>query len=172
MPARNEQRSHSSLSRSQQRIIGAYGSRIAGGSGIIADSMEGSGNSMEESQKHPTNNPENLPVSTSVQSTTRSNSVRSGHAKEIRNSNDIQSTKNNLRSSTSGHYKNSIRRNQEASWTKRTRYKNVNNVDSSEKKWWRFLKWLPGLKVNESGNPHEELSMTTWNIRDNEQCPV
>jgi len=64
---------------------------------------------------------------------------------------------------------------------------NVSNIDSSEKKWWRFLKWLPGLKVlrfprgstvpedrvfDETEN-REELSMTMWNIRDNnEERPV
>lgn len=187
LPARNEQRSYSSLSRSQQRTIGAYGSRIAGtdgGSGI-ADSMEGSGNSIEESQKRPINNPKNLPVSTSVLDTIRTNSVRSGYAKETGN-NDLL-MKNNLRSPTSRHYRDrSIRSNQEVTWTKRTSYKNVSNVGSSEKKWWRFFKWLPGLKVLRFPRnsttpedrmfeeiPREELSMTMWKICDeNEQRPV
>ncbi|XP_011161787.2 pyrokinin-1 receptor isoform X1 [Solenopsis invicta] len=195
LPARNEQRSYSSLSRSQPRTIGAYGSRIAGtngASGIIADSMEGSGNSMEESQKQPINSPEHRPMSSSVLNTPRTNSVRSGHAKETKNNNDVLPARDSSRSLISGHQRNrSIRKNQETSWTKRTRYKNVQNVssiDSFEKKWWRFLKWLPGLKAltfprdstvpedhvfDETGNPHEELSMTMWNIRDsNEQRPV
>ncbi|KAG5326350.1 CAPAR protein, partial [Acromyrmex heyeri] len=131
LPARNEQRSYSSLSRSQQRTIGAYGSRIAeanGESDIIADSMEGSKNSLEEGQQQ----------------------------------------------------------NQEASWIKKTKYKNVHikisNIDSSDKKWWRFFKWFPDLKVLRfprgstvpedrvfDENPHEELSMTMWNVRDNNQ---
>ncbi|XP_018311154.1 neuromedin-U receptor 2 [Mycetomoellerius zeteki] len=190
LPARNEQRSYSSLSRSQQRTIGAYGSRIAeanGDSDIIADSMEGSKNSMEESQQKSINNPENLPVSIRILDATRTNSIRSEHAKEIKNNNDIQPKKNNLRLLTSGHHKNrSIRKNQEASWIKKTKYKNVHikmsNIDSSGKKWWRFFKWFPGLKglkfprgstvpedrvFDETGNPHEELSMTMWNVRDN-----
>jgi len=152
--------------------------------------MEGSGNSMEEIQKQPINNSENLPVSASVPDTTRTNSVRSKHVKETKNNNDIL-PKNKTRSPTSGHHKTrSIQRNQEASWIKKIRYKNVHNVsniDSSEKKWWRFLKWLPGLKVlrfprgstvpedrvfDETEN-REELSMTMWNIRDNnEERPV
>jgi len=81
----------------------------------------------------------------------------------------------------------SIRRNQDTTWSKRTKYKSVHvpNADSSEKKWWRFLKWLPGLKDlkfsgrstvaenHESGNPREELPMTMWNIRGgNEQRPT
>ncbi|XP_077268783.1 pyrokinin-1 receptor [Temnothorax americanus] len=190
LPARNEQRSYSSLSRSQQRTIGAYGSRMAGtDGGIIVDSMEGSGNSMEESKKRPVNDAENPLVSTSVLGTTRTNSVRSGHAKETRNNNDVSSTKNSLRSPSSGRHKDrSIRRSQKGLWTKRTSYKNVTRIDSSEKKWWRFFKWLPGLKVlrfprgstvpedhvfDEAGNPREELSMTMWNVRDNnEQRPV
>ncbi|XP_036150421.1 uncharacterized protein LOC118648206 [Monomorium pharaonis] len=158
--------------------------------------MEGSGNSVEESQRQPINNPENLPASTNVQDITneqaRTNSVQSGHTKETKNNNDVSPTKKNSRSLISGHRKNrSLRKNQETSWTKRTRYKNVQNassIDSSEKKWWRFLKWLPGLKTlrfprgstvpedrvfDETGNPREELSMTMWNIRDsNEQRPV
>ncbi|XP_011647545.1 uncharacterized protein LOC105433800 [Pogonomyrmex barbatus] len=193
LPARNEQRSYSSLSRSQQRTIG--GSRIVGtggGSGIIADSMEGSGNSasVEEGQKQPINNPESPPVTTSVLGIPRTSSVRSGHARETRNNNDILSSKkHSQRSLINEHRKDrSIRRNQEASWIKRTRYKNVSNIDDSEKKWWRFLKWLPGLRVlrfprgstvpedrvfDEAGNPREELSMTMWNVHDNnEQRPV
>ncbi|XP_011872580.1 PREDICTED: neuromedin-U receptor 2-like [Vollenhovia emeryi] len=192
LPERNEHRSYSSLSRSQPRTIGAYGSRIPGtdgGSGIIADSMEGSGNSTEESKKRPVTNPENLPVSSNAPGATRTNSVRGGHVKETRNNNDVLPPKNDLRSPTSGRHKNRpIRRTQETSWTKRTSYTNVSNVDNSEKKWWRFLKWLPGLRVlrfprgstvpedrvfDETGNPREELSMTMWNVRDNnEQRPV
>ncbi|XP_018396398.1 PREDICTED: neuromedin-U receptor 2-like [Cyphomyrmex costatus] len=191
LPARNVQRSYSSLSRSQQRTIG--GSRIAeanGESDIIADSMEGSGNSMEENQQQSINNPENLPVSTRVLATTRTNSIRSEYAKETKNSNDIPprntSPSSNSRLLISEHRKNrSIRRNEENSWIKRTQYKNVHNisnVDSSNKKWWRFFKWFPDLKVlgfsrgstvpedhmfDETRNPHEELSMTMWNVRDN-----
>lgn len=151
--------------------------------------MEGSGNSTEETPKRPIN-PENLPESTSVLGTTRTNSVRSGHVKETRNNNML--TKNSVRLSISGRHKDRlIRGNQEASWIRRTGYKkcykNVPNIDSSEKKWWRFFKWLPDLKVlrfprgstvpedrvfDETGNPREELSMTMWNIRDNnEQRP-
>lgn len=149
--------------------------------------MEGSKNSMEESQQKSINNPENLPVSIRILDATRTNSIRSEHAKEIKNNNDIQPKKNNLRLLTSGHHKNrSIRKNQEASWIKKTKYKNVHikmsNIDSSGKKWWRFFKWFPGLKglkfprgstvpedrvFDETGNPHEELSMTMWNVRDN-----
>ncbi|KYN01822.1 Neuropeptides capa receptor [Cyphomyrmex costatus] len=157
LPARNVQRSYSSLSRSQQRTIG--GSRIAeanGESDIIADSMEGSGNSMEENQQHNDIPPRNT------------------------------SPSSNSRLLISEHRKNrSIRRNEENSWIKRTQYKNVHNisnVDSSNKKWWRFFKWFPDLKVlgfsrgstvpedhmfDETRNPHEELSMTMWNVRDN-----
>ncbi|KAM0726436.1 hypothetical protein ACS0PU_007620 [Formica fusca] len=186
LPARHEQRSYSSLSRSQQRTIGAYGSRTAGtGSGIIADSMEGSGNSVEDSQKQSMNNPEKLPEST------RMNSVRKEH-KETRNNNNLRPLYNeHHKSQESKRSKDrSIRKNQDASWTKRTIYKSVHvsNTGGSGKKWSRFLKWLPGFKVfkfsrgstvpedcvfDETGNPREELPMTMWNIRDNnEQRPV
>ncbi|KAL6437093.1 hypothetical protein ACFW04_005000 [Cataglyphis niger] len=197
LPARHEQRSYSSLSRSQPRTIGAYGSRTAGnggasgrrsgggsgeGSGIIADSMEGSGNSVEDSQRQPMNNPENLTEST------RTNSVRKQHAKETRNNNNLRPPYNEHHKEGKRGKNRSIRRNQDASWTKRTIYKSVHvsNIRGSGKKWSRFLKWLPGFKVfkfprgstvpevfEESGNPREELPMTMWNIRDtNEQRPV
>ncbi|XP_012055058.1 PREDICTED: neuromedin-U receptor 2-like [Atta cephalotes] len=189
LPAHNEQRSYSSLSRSQQKTIGAYGSRIAeanGESDIIADSnyTEGSRNSLKESQQQSIHNPENLSISTRVLDATQTNSIRSEHAK---NNNDILPKKNNPRLLllTSGHHKNrSIHRNQEASWIKKTKYKNVHikmsNIDSSDKKWWRFFKWFPDLKVLRFSrsstvpedrvfdeNPREELSMTMWNVRDN-----
>ncbi|CAL1685402.1 unnamed protein product [Lasius platythorax] len=189
LPARHEQRSYSSLSRSQARTNGAYGSRTAGtgrGSGIIADSMEGSGNSMEDSQKQPINNSENL------SEFIRTNSMREEHIKETRNNNSLRPPCKEHHKSQEGKRgkDRSIRRNQNASWTKRTIYKSVHvsNVEGSEKKWWRFLKWLPGFKIlkfprgstvpedrvfDESGNPREELSMTMWNVRDgNEQRPV
>lgn len=143
---------------------------------------------MEESQKRPINNPDNSPISPSVPGTIRTNSVRSGHVKETGNNNDDLPTKNNLRSSIGRHHRDqSIRRSQGATWTKRTSYRNVPNVESSEKKLWRFFKWLPGLRVlrfprgstvpedrvlEESGNPREELSMTMWNIDENEQPPA
>lgn len=189
LPARHEQRSYSSLSRSQQRTIGAYGSRTAGGgsgggSGIIADSMEGSGNSMEDSQKQSIKDPENLSESTGK------NSMRKEHVIEPRN-NSLRSSNEHRKSQEGKRGKDrSIRRNQDASWTKRTLYKSVHVSDMarSEKKWSRLLKWLPGFKVfkfprgstvpeervfDESGNTREELSMTMWNIRDNnEQRPV
>ncbi|KYN38172.1 Neuropeptides capa receptor [Trachymyrmex septentrionalis] len=164
LPARNEQRSYSSLSRSQQRIIGAYGSRIAeanGESDIIAGSIKGSRNSLEENQQQSINNPENLPISTRVLDATRTNSIRTEHAKETKNNNDILPKKNNLRLPTSGHHKN-------------------RSIHSSDKKWWRFFKWFPNLKVLRfprgstmpedcvfDENPREELSMTMWNVRDN-----
>ncbi|XP_029154925.1 pyrokinin-1 receptor [Nylanderia fulva] len=185
LPARHEQRSYSSLSRSQPRTIGAYGSRIAGTgkeSGMMVHSMEGSGNSIEDSQRR-LSNPENLPE------LIRTNSIREEYIKEeTRNNNSLRSPCNEHHKSQEGKRgkDRSIRRNQTASW-KRTTYKSV-NMENSEKKWWRLLKWLPGFKIlkfprgstvpedrmfDESGNPREELSMTLWNIRDsNEQRPV
>lgn len=148
--------------------------------------MEGSGNSMEDNQKQPINNSENL------SEFIRTNSMREEHIKETRNNNSLRpSCKEHHKSQEGKRDKDrSIRRNQNVSWTKRTIYKSVHvsNVEGSEKKWWRFLKWLPGFKIlkfprgstvpedrvfDESGNPREELSMTMWNVRDgNEQRPV
>lgn len=188
LPTRHEQRSYSSLSRSQQRTVGAYNSKAAGTGGptnMIPDSMDGSGNSEESSQKQ---------VLSNQDQDIKTNSTFKEHTKEAKNNNDILATKNSLQL-TSGHNKcenqrgrdHSIRKNQDTTWSKRTRYKNVHisNADASRKKWWRFLKWLPGLKdlkfpgrstVTEShelGNTREELSMTMWNIRDdNEQRPA
>lgn len=184
LPPRHEQRSYSSLSRSQPRTIGAYGSRTAGtgggsggGSGIIADSMEGSGNSIEDSQR-----PETFPESI------RTNSIRRESIKETRNNNRPSCNEHGQEGKRGKD--RSIRRNQDAPWTKKTMYKSVqvSNMRDSGKKWSRFLKWLPGFKVfkfprgstvpedrvfDESGNPREELSMTMWNIHDgNEQRPV
>lgn len=56
------------------------------------------------------------------------------------------------------------------------------NVDESGKKWWRLLKWFPGLKSlkfsrrNTIPENHilkrpEEISMTLWN-ETNQQRPV
>lgn len=194
LPERHEQRSYSSISRSH-RTNGAYGSRTGGtggGSGVMADSTEGSGNSAEqEVQRHPMSNSEKQTRSFG----NRTNSVRKETAKETRNNN----ISNNLRLPTHEHRRQESkrgkdrlnRRNQDVPWSKTTRYTSVHipNVDTSEKKWWRFLKWLPGLKnfkfsrstvpedhvADESGNPREELSMTLFitNIRDdNEQRPV
>lgn len=200
MPARHEQRSYSSLSRSQQRT-GAYGSRTAGtvggsgggsgresgggsgGGSCIIDSMEGSGNSIEDSQRQPMKEPENLPEST------ERNSMRKECVKETRNNNSPRPSYNEHHKAGKRGKDRSIHKNQDTSWTKRTMYKSVHvsNMGSSEKKWSRLLKWLPGFKVfkfrgstvpeervfDESGNPREELPMTMWNIRDdNEQRPV
>lgn len=175
--------------------MGPYNSRTAGTGGasvVMPDSIEGSGNSGEDSQKQAINNSENLSKPIDILDI-KTNSVRKEHAKETRNNNDISAIKNSLQP-TSGHIREShrgrdrsIRKNQDTTWSKRTRYKSVHmsNTDASEKKWWRFLKWLPGLKDlkfsgrstvaehHESGNPREELSMTMWNIRDdNEQRPA
>lgn len=174
LPTRHEQRSYSSISRSQQRTIaGAYGSRIAGtgrGSDMIADSLEGSGNSTEENQKQL--------VSTSEAARRELSAPR-----ETRNNNNVQKAKSNLQPSGSQRRRwqddnrrdvRSIRRNQE---------------NAAEKMWRRLLKWLPDLKSfkfsrrstmpsetrasDVSANPGEELSMTMWNIRnDSEQRPV
>lgn len=145
--------------------------------------MEGSGNSIEDSQKQSISNPENLPE------LIRTNSIQEECVKEeTRNNNSLQPLCNEHHKSQEGKCgkDRSIRRNQNASW-KRTMYKSV-HVENSEKKWWRFLKWLPGFTIlkfphgstvpedrgfDESGNPREELSMTMWNIRNtNEQRPV
>ncbi|KAG7204445.1 hypothetical protein KM043_004881 [Ampulex compressa] len=53
LAARTEQRSYSSLSRSQQKTTGAYGSRVLGtaGTGVAHESTECSGNSGKEERK-------------------------------------------------------------------------------------------------------------------------
>lgn len=173
LPTRHEQRSYSSLSRSQQRTIGAYNSRTAEirrGSGMMADSTDGSGNSGHgaASQKQAERDEQ-------LESGARAPS--NGHGK--------------LRESGRCGKDRSIRRNQDSVAPKPTtsaRYRTVPTAsDSSNKKWWRLLKWLPGLKVLQSaGRPAiaqdraldqsasrcEELSMTMWNIRDDRRRPV
>jgi len=134
--------------------------------------MEGSGNSMEENQK-PASNSESV-LREFVKQTKHGNSVRQ---KACRMQDEDRAENR------------SISGNQDATWTGRTGYENVPKVDSAEKKWWRLLKWLPGLKslrfprrstapeihggFDEAGNPREELPMTMWDIRNgSEQRPV
>lgn len=141
---------------------------------------------MEDSQKQPMKDTEDLPESTGR------NSMPKENVKETRNNSSLRPSYNEHHKSQEGKRgkDRSIRRNQDTSWTRRTMYKSVQVSDMarSEKKWSRLLKWLPGFKVfkfprgstvpeervfDESGNPREELSMTMWNIRDNnEQRPV
>lgn len=195
------------MSRSQQRTIGAYGSKIVGigrASGLAADSNEASGNSGHEvGQKqisNTVNNAEDPLKSTSDELTIGTKLVGKKYTEETRNNNGLlPATKNsngNLRSPSENiHYgkadRPSGKTNLEASWSKTMRYENVHasNIDSSGKKWWRLLKWLPNLKslkfsrrrstipedrvFDEFGNCREELSMTMWNIHgDNDQRPL
>ncbi|CAL7938821.1 unnamed protein product [Xylocopa violacea] len=175
---RNEQRSYSSLSRSQQKQIG--GSRTAGtvGTAIAHESTDCSGNSGHEGSpkratlldEHPrdaeTDSTRNIAREKCNEDTGRSQVV----PKETKDQHEAR-----LKSCRE---------------SKPTRYTTVklSNVDESGKKWWRLLKWFPGLKsfkltgrstytvpeshvVNGQELKREEISMTMWN-ETNEQRPV
>jgi len=140
---------------------------------MMPDSMEGSGNSTEENQKQLASNSEDI-FRESARKTRRDNNVQQEGCR-LQDDNHTEDR--------------SIRGNQDVAWTGRTGYRSVPKVDGAEKKWWRLLKWLPGLKsfrfsrrstapevhggFDETGNPREEMPMTVWDIRDdNEQRPV
>lgn len=172
LPARHEQRSYSSLSRSQQRTIGAYNSKTEPGTGgrgsgrsVAADSTDGSGNSSHEAASQKQAPRDDPPESADARPSSnghrkwRENGRANGKDRSVREHQDVTPW-----SRTSARY-----------------VRAVSNADDSDKKWWRLLKWLPGLKVlkfsgrptvaedralDESASRREELSMTMWNIRD------
>ncbi|EFN86683.1 pyrokinin-1 receptor [Harpegnathos saltator] len=174
LPTRHEQRSYSSLSRSQQRTIGAYNSRTAATgreSGMVADSTDGSGNSGHEAASQ-----DQAPR---VANPLESGSTRppsNGHRKwresrgSVRNADDQDAVPRSRTTSA------------------RCRAVSGANV-GSDKKWWMPFKWLPGLKVlkfsgrstmvedrvlDESATSRrEELAMTMWHdMRDADNRPV
>ncbi|XP_026666577.1 pyrokinin-1 receptor-like [Ceratina calcarata] len=172
---RNEQRSYSSLSRSQQRAIGC--SRTAGtmGTRIAPESTDYSGNSVrEDSPKQVTSLEQRCMDGDELEemNTTR-NTLHNGNTENHERKNG---------GNDNGCLKNSSRPTKYA--TAKT-----SNVDSdSRKKWWRLLKWFPGLKSLKlagrstyaaPGNRtakkpevrKEEISMTMWN-ENSEQWPV
>ncbi|XP_017763546.1 PREDICTED: neuromedin-U receptor 2-like [Eufriesea mexicana] len=172
---RNEQRSYSSLSRSQQRVVS--GSRIVGtaGTGIVHESIDYSGNSGHEgSLKQTTSLVDQLEVGSTRTVIKKKNNEDIKRLKplpkEVKHKGDV--------------YSKGSRK------VRSPRYATVklSNVDESGKKWWRVLKWFPGLKslklarrntytIPENGSVRrpelvrEEISMATWNEND-EQRPV
>ncbi|XP_012141144.1 pyrokinin-1 receptor [Megachile rotundata] len=168
---RNDQRSYSSLSRSQQRALGAYGSRTVGtgGTGIAHESTDCSGNSArEDSPKQTTALVEQL--KTDSRNVDRKYADKDSEeirklAKEVRVVDEHRST---------GKYATV----------------KVSNVDEARKKWWGLLKWFPGLKsfklagrntytvsenriLKQTELHREEFSMSMWNVREaNDQLPV
>ncbi|XP_029047035.1 pyrokinin-1 receptor-like [Osmia bicornis bicornis] len=173
LPVRNEQRSYSSLSRSQQRAMGAYGSRTAGtgGTGIAHESTDCSGNSGrgEESPKQTTSLVEQVETE-----------PRNADRKKDKGKEEIRKLAKEVRSIGG----------QRSKATARYATVKVSNVDEARKKWWRLLKWFPGLKsfklagrntytvpenhiLKQPELNREEFSMTMWNVHEpNDQLPV
>lgn len=164
LPIRHEQRSYSSLSRSQQRAIG--GSRNIGtaGTGIVHESTDCSGNFGQE------DNPKQF---TSLVDQLKIDTIRNNINKRDENIGRLNILSNEIRHKNDVCLKNS----------RPSKYTTV-NVDESGKKWWRLLKWFPGLKSlkfsrrntytipeNHILKRPEEISMTLWN-ETNEQRPV
>ncbi|CAK9823731.1 Pyrokinin-1 receptor [Anthophora retusa] len=163
----NEQRSYSSLSRSQQRAIG--GSRTAGtaGTGIVHESTDCSGNSgRDDSLKERKLLADELEMNSKRNITKKKNNEDIGRLdslpKDVNGKEDVC-------------LKNS-RRSRPAKYTT----VKLSNVDETGKKWWGLLKWFPGLKsLKLAGRStytvpenhifkrpelrREEISMTIWN---------
>ncbi|XP_076761402.1 pyrokinin-1 receptor [Xylocopa sonorina] len=172
---RNEQRSYSSLSRSQQRQIG--GSRTAGtvGTAVAHESTDCSGNSGQGSPKRA--------------------ALLGEQPREVDSTRNIVKEKSNEDIGRLQTIPNEAKDKQDVNLnickdSKPARYATVklSNVDESGKKWWRLLKWFPGLKsfkltgrstytvpeshvVNGQELKREEISMTIWD-ETNEQRPV
>nr|XP_033322323.1 pyrokinin-1 receptor-like [Megalopta genalis] len=181
---RNEQRSYSSLSRSQQRAPGAYGSRTVGTAGTVTaihESTECSGNSVkEDSPKQTTSLIERGAMDSP---NVVDNFEAKNKSQEIGTLDSL--VKGDRRIDRSIRYQ----KNGGPVSAKYTTVK-VSNVDGSEKKWWRLLKWFPGLKslklagrgtyaapenriMENAGLRKEEFSMTMWSMNEeNEQRPV
>lgn len=170
---RTEQRSYSSLPRSQQRAIGSR-NMGTGGTGIIHDSTDCSGNSGHHSLKQ---NAQPLAEHLNAEST-RNNVDKKGN-EDIGRLEDS----NEIKNKDVGCCKCSRK-------SRPARYATVklSNASQSEKKWWRLLKWFPGLKslklagrstctvpenspLRRSELRREEISMTLWN-ETNEQNTV
>ncbi|XP_078032483.1 pyrokinin-1 receptor [Augochlora pura] len=179
---RNEQRSYSSLSRSQQRALGASRTVATAGTGtVIHESTECSGNSIKEDSPKQT---------TSLIERVAADSQNVVDNYETRNKSQEIGTldilvKGDRRIDGSMRYQ----RNGGPLSAKYTTVK-VSNMDGSGKKWWRLLKWFPGLKslklagrgtyavpenriMENAGLRKEEFSMTMWSMNEeNEQRPV
>ncbi|XP_076231284.1 pyrokinin-1 receptor [Calliopsis andreniformis] len=181
---RNEQRSYSSLSRSQQRALGAYGSRTVatGGTGVIHESTDCSGNSGKESPKQTTSLVEQITI----------DSQNGGMKLEDYTSDEIRKLEIPLKETYDIHGSFKDRKGKESGRSMPAKYATVkvSNVDGTEKKWWRLIKWFPGLKsLKLAGrttyalpenhvleNPElrrEEFSMAMWQVHDaGDQRPV
>ncbi|PBC34776.1 Neuropeptides capa receptor [Apis cerana cerana] len=162
LPIRHEQRSYSSLSRSQQRVIG--GSRNVGtaGTGIVHESTDYSGNSGHE---------DNSKQFTSLVDQLKIDTIQNNINKKYEDIGRLDILSNEVK------HKNDV-------CLKNSRKYTTVNVDESGKKWWRLLKWFPGLKSlkfsrrntytipeNHILKRPEEISMTLWN-ETNQQRPV
>lgn len=150
------------MSRSQQRVIG--GSRNVGtaGTGIVHESTDCSGNSGHE---------DNSKQFTSLVNQLKIDTIQNNINKKNEDIGRLDILSNEVRQKNDVRLKNS------------RKYTTV-NVDESRKKWWRLLKWFPGLKSlkfsrrntytipkNQILKRPEEISMTLWN-ETNQQRPV
>lgn len=180
---RNEQRSYSSLSKSQHRALGAYGSRTAGtgGTALPHESTDCSGNSVKEVSPQQT---------TSLIEQTTIDTQNSGRKLNGRSGTVIKSTdiaKENHNEASFGDRKD---REPRRSTSIKYAAVKVSNVDGSGKVWWQLLKWFPGLKslklarrtpyampenriLKKTKLRQEKFLMTMWNIHEaNNQRPV
>ncbi|KAK2585017.1 hypothetical protein KPH14_008543 [Odynerus spinipes] len=177
---RQEQRSYSSLSRSQQRTAGSRTVPTAG-TGMVQDSTECSGNSAREDSPRRSFRSSGI-LEVPSEKTTHLNASD----KVKRGMRDARITRIDERYSSESK-SNDERSNTEPRWQEAAKYATlkVTNVEGSEKKWRRFFKWLPGLKHLKfprrttyslshdedasnvlDTNRQCEFSMTMWNIRE------
>ncbi|XP_076230594.1 pyrokinin-1 receptor isoform X2 [Nomia melanderi] len=179
---RNEQRSYSSLSRSHQRALGASRTVGTAGTGVGHDSTECSGNSVKEERPRQTTSL----IIEQVDSDAVDDSLKRSRRDEIQNLEILVKEVHNIDGALKDHRNGDSKRPMPAIYTT----VKFSNSDGSGKKWWRLLKWFPGLKslklagrttyavpenriLENNELRKEEYSMTMWNVHEaNDQRPV
>lgn len=161
---KREQRSYSSLSRSQPRTAGMFGSRTVGtgGTGVVHESSDCSGVSTKDECYQNKSHPELenfLPPPGRMQ-----------------NGNDLLT-----RDSTTSDLQQNAATTPKDNNTQCLNGKALSQSNDSRKKWWQFIKWIPGLKsmtlenrfmytipirkeAKSLSNNREEYSMTVTNF--------
>lgn len=171
MAVKREQRSYSSLSRSQQRTAGGmFGSRTVGtgGTGVAHESSECSGISTRDecSQNrspaagnfHANPEQENFLSSTgktyngkyllTQDSSGDLQRTRQNTRSNMRSNKDLSPTSNSSMEIRSSLPNNAERRPKDNTFSNNTQYLSSRKAasQSNEKKWWQLFKWIPGIK--------------------------
>ncbi|XP_076625040.1 pyrokinin-1 receptor [Colletes latitarsis] len=180
LPLRNGQRSYSSLSKSQPRMMGSRTAATAG-TALPHESTDCSGNSgRDESPKQTTSLMEQ--AATKAQKTEKKQTESNG--REIRDTKIVDDVHNK------GSFKDQMNGDSRRPVSAKYTTVKVSNVDGSGKKWWRLLKWYPGLEslklarrttyavpenriLENNELRREEFSMTMCNVHEaNDERPA